>query len=346
MDIELGCDFFFGDKIPGNIKAMDYQSLVGYKKSLNNVWLFGNFYWQRGSVGLVFKPYKHIIIDGEPYCISSWIILFLSRILGKKTYCWSHGWYGRENQTKKIMKKIFFGLSYQILLYGDYARELMIKEGFSAKKLSSIYNSLDYDNQIAIRNELKLSKIYINHFNNNNSNLIFSGRLTSSKRLDLLLHALAKLKNQSLNFNLTLIGDGECKDELILQSKQLGLRENVWFYGACYNEANISELIFNANLCVSPGNVGLTAIHSMTYGTPVITHNDFSNQGPEFEAIKTNETGMFYEYSNCNSLEESITRWFELANDREIVRMKCYEVIDKKYNPYHQITLLKKLILE
>jgi glycosyltransferase involved in cell wall biosynthesis len=344
MDEELECDFYFGDKLPGDIKAMDYHSLTGYKRSLKNVWLGGNFYWQINSVGLVFKPYKHFIIDGEPFCVSSWIILLFAKILGKETYCWTHGWYGRETLTKKILKNIFFSMAHHIFLYGDYAKEIMQKEGFPANKLSCIYNSLDFDNQISLRVTLKPTPLYKNHFKNDYLNLIFIGRLTSAKRLDLLINAIAKLKDQSHNYNLTLIGESERKNELLSLSIKLGLKENIWFYGACYDERNISELIFNADICVSPGNVGLTAIHSMTYGTPTITHNNFSHQGPEFEAIIDGNTGTFFEYENCDSLVESIIRWNALVSDRELVRKNCYEIIDTKYNPHYQIALLKKVI--
>jgi len=345
MDRELKCDFYFGNKIPGNIKAMNYQLLAGYQKSLKNIYLFGNFYWQKGSIGLIFKRYKHIIIDGELYNISNWLILILSKLLGKKTYCWTHGWYGRESRVKIIIKKIFFGLSYHIFLYGDYARELMIKEGFINEKLSCIYNSLDYDKQLMIRKKLNYLKIYNTHFKNENLNLIFIGRLTRSKRIDILLHALKKLKNQSQNFNLTLIGDGECKNKLISLSVQLGLIKNIWFYGACYNEEKLAELIYNADLCVSPGNVGLTAMHSMSYGTPVLTHNNYPYQMPEFEAIINEKTGIFFEYENYISLAEKIRYWFSLNLDRGLIRKNCYDVIDTKYNPHYQISLLKNVIL-
>ena len=35
----------------------------------------------------------------------------------------------------------------------------------------------------------------------------------------------------------------------------------------------ISKYLYYADICVSPGNVGLTAIHSLTYGTPVNSQN-------------------------------------------------------------------------
>lgn len=54
-----------------------------------------------------------------------------------------------------------------------------------------------------------------------------------------------------------------------------------------------AELIYNADLCVAPGNIGLTAMHAMMFGCPCISHNDFSWQMPEFEAIVPYKTGNF-----------------------------------------------------
>ena len=39
------------------------------------------------------------------------------------------------------------------------------------------------------------------------------------------------------------------------------------------------------DITVSPDKVGLTAIHSMAYGRPVITHDNMDRQGPEVEAV-------------------------------------------------------------
>ena len=345
MDKELGCDFYLGDTLNEQIKQMDYNSLIGYKKSLKNITLFGNFFWQKGIFNVLFKPYKHYIIDGEPYNLSNWAILFFARVLRKRVYTWTHGWYGREFWLKIQIKKLFFGLAYHNFLYGNFARNLMIKEGFKGSKLSCIYNSLDYDNQLTLRNKAEATLIYRHHFQNNFYNLVFSGRLTNSKRLDLIFYALAGLQKRSIFINLTLIGPSDSKNDLYQLATNLGINDNIWFYGACYDELKLSELIFNADLCVSPGNVGLTAIHALMYGTPVLTHNCFINQGPEFEAIEDGVTGLFFDYNDVDSLSNSILRWIDYyAVDRQLIRQKCYEIIDKKYNPHYQLEVLKKVI--
>lgn len=344
MDKELQCDFVFGDTM-SDVKKMDYSELYHFKREVKNkIFLRKPLYYQKGVLSLLKENYTDFLILGDLHCISTWLMLFIAPFLRKKIYLWSHAWYGRESLVKTILKKIYFNLSEGIFLYGNYAKELMLKEGFKNSKLFVIYNSLAYDEQLPLRLKLKLTLIYKKHFNNDNPNLIFIGRLTNVKRLDLLINAVAILESKSLSVNLTLIGDGEMKDNHVRQVQQLGLK-NVWFYGPCYNEFELSKLIYNADLCVSPGNVGLTAIHSMTYGTPVLTHNNFQYQMPEFEAIVDRKTGTFFDYNNIISLADSIKRWFSITHKRELIRQYCYEVVDSKYNPHYQLAIFKRVLL-
>ena len=102
------------------------------------------------------------------------------------------------------------------------------------------------------------------------------------------------------------------------------------------------NLIYNGDLCVSPGNVGLTAIHSLTFGTPVLTHDYFPYQMPEFEAIHEGQTGSFFKYGNIQSLAEKINQWFDIPVSRETIRKLCMCEIDYFWNPSFQINVLKK----
>lgn len=105
-----------------------------------------------------------------------------------------------------------------------------------------------------------------------------------------------------------------------------------------------AELIYNADLCVAPGNVGLTAMHTMVFGTPVISHNNFPWQMPEFEAIHPGETGDFFEMDNVDSLARTINQWFDSGKSREEVRHACYHEIDTQWNPKFQIEVIKNLL--
>lgn len=344
IDREFDCDFVFGDSM-GDVKKMDYALLKGNVKEVHNR-KFGGAYFQKGVLKLLKQRYDRYIMLGETRCISTWLFLLLSKFYSKKkVYLWSHGWYGKESRIERIIKKVFFKLADGVFLYGNYARELMIKEGFNKDKLSVIHNSLAYDEQLATRSKLKKEEIYAEHFGNSNKNLVFVGRLTEVKKLDMILHVMAKCKTDGKEYNLTLIGEGEKKDELEKLTKESGLENNIWFYGSCYNEVELGGLIYNADLCVSPGNVGLTAMHSLVFGTPVLTHDHFPLQMPEFESIKEGETGCFFRYNDIDSLAQKINEWFEVLHDREEVRKKCMKEIDEYWTPYYQIEVLKNNLL-
>lgn len=342
IDREFNVDWHYGHQL-GDIKEMDASELRHVSRTGRKC--LGPFTWQSGVIKLLWNPeYENYILTGEPFTLSSWAFCILKRIFKpkKKVYYWSHGWYGREDWFKKWLKRGFFGLADGTFLYGNYAREKAIEQGNNPDKLWVIHNSLDYDRHVQLRKELKSSDIYQKHFQNNHPTLIFIGRLTPVKRLDLVIKALGLLNSEGKYYNLVLVGDG---------SETKGLKElakveniNVWFYGSCYDDAETASLIYNADLCVSPGNVGLTAIHTMTFGTPVLTHDNLPWQMPEFEAIQDDKTGSFFKENDVKSLAEAILQWFMNHNNRDAVRQSCYNEIEQAWTPYFQLEILKSIL--
>ena len=151
------------------------------------------------------------------------------------------------------------------------------------------------------------------------------------------------LNKKNVFVNCVLVGSGECENELKKKVDSYGLQRQFWFYGASYDESVNAELIYNADICVSPGPIGLTTIHSLMFGTPVITHDDFTHQGPEFEAIRQGVTGNFFKSGDVDSLAICISQWLLEHQDREDIRRLCFEVIDMYYNPHYQISVMKSI---
>lgn len=344
LDSQADCVWYFG-KLKTDIKPLDLKLLrsahwVPLKK------VFGEWYWQNDVVSQLFrKDVSNIFALGELYSLSLWALLLLKPIVArkKKVYLWSHGWYGRENRAKTLLKRLFFALPDGSFFYGDHARNVMAKAGGNVDNVWVIHNSLDYDTQLELRREAKATDIFRNHFGNENPNLIFLGRLTPSKKLDLAIEAIARLQAQGQPLNLTIVGNGSDRERLERYASEKGV--NVWFYGECYDQATNSELLTSADLCISPGNVGLTAIHSMMFGTPVITHDHYPNQGPEFEAIHPGTTGDFFKENSVDDLARAISGWFARDNyNREATRRNCYDEIDRYWNPTFQVETIKRHI--
>lgn len=340
MRKEFNCDFILARST--NTKQFNENALDGVRWVEHRRVFNSRVYYQPTAIRKSYS-YDVLVLDCGMFCLSEWVTLILSKIRGKRTFLWTHGWYGRETLIKKIIKRFNFFLCSGVFLYGYYARELMLKENYDARKLFVIHNSLDYDHQLHLRQSLCRSNLYKNHFGNDSSTIIFIGRLTAVKRLDLLIEALTEMKQRGKKYNLVIVGDGVMRANLQDTINESKLCNQVWMYGECYDEVVNSQLIYNADLCVSPGNVGLTAIHSMMYGTPVITHNDFTHQMPEFEAIRPGITGSFFKYQDVHSLADCIIEWFD-NTDRESVRQSCFKEIDTQWTPSFEISIMKSAL--
>lgn len=337
---ELNADFYFGDIPNSNIKKIENGDLNNFRGVFKTIKL-NSFYWYVGMLKLIFKPYQNYILTGDPFIISNWIFLILAKILKKRTILWSHGMYGRESNIRVVLKKMYFSLADKLFLYGNYSKDLLIKHSFKSKKIHVIYNSLDYDNQLDIRIKLQKSDVFQNHFQNHNRNLIFIGRVQKSKKLEQVLDAMILLKkNDNLNINFTIIGGVEKDYDFLEQVNQRNLSQNVWLLGECYDEYLNGQFLFNADVCVSPGDIGLTAIHSLMFNTPVITHSDFKHQGPEFESIIHNVNGAFFLKNNIIDLAEKIKMVLQSNYTN------CSQVVDEVWNPSNQIELMKKALQE
>lgn len=344
IDDYYDCDWYFGHT-KTDIKEMDTSVLkhVTYYKTVGN----NKVSWQRGIIKLLFKKqYENFLMLAESRNLTIYVLLFLLRFFPeKKIYLWTHGLYGKESSIETKLKLWIYNHSSGVFLYGNYSKELLLRNGFPENKLFVIHNSLFYERQKAIRDSIKPSDIYVKHFSNNNPVIIFIGRLTQVKRLDILINAVALLKQRGNAYNIVFVGDGETRQYLEHLVAETGLTSNVWFYGACYDEQTNAELIYNADLCVAPGNIGLTAMHTMVFGCPVITHDNFKWQMPEFEAIHPNSTGCFFEYDNIESLAKTISNWFAAKQtQRETVRQACYNEIDTQWTPQFQLEVIKKVL--
>lgn len=342
IDEYYDCDWYFG-YTKTDIKEMDTSVLkrVIYYKTIGN----SRASWQRGIVRLLFKKeYNTFLMLAESRNLTIYLFLFLLRFFpNKRVYLWTHGLYGKESSFEAKLKMWIYSHASGVFLYGNYSKQLLMEKGFPESRLFVIHNSLFYERQKAIRDSIHPSDIYFRHFGNNNPVLIFIGRLTKVKRLDMLINAVALLKQWGCTYNIVFVGDGEMRQDLKYLVTKKDLANNVWFYGACYEEQTNAELIYNADLCVAPGNVGLTAMHTMVFGCPVITHNDFKWQMPEFEAIIKGVTGDFFKYGDTESLAETINDWFVLKqNKREAVRQACYNEIDTQWTPQFQLEVIKK----
>lgn len=316
---------------------------------LDNIWLGRNFLWQRGVLKLsLSREFDTIVFYGFRSFVSTWLAAAFARLTRKRVLIWAHGTYRNVSGPRRWYQVAFFRLGNGVLLFGNWARNIMIRWGFSPAQLYVVFNSLDYDRQRALRQELTapaLETLRNRLFPNSQAPvLVFVGRLVRRKRLDLLLEAARSLARRDKPVNVLIIGEGPETENLRVQAAQLGLTESLCFFGACHDESILAPLLSLADLCVCPAAMGLTAIHAMVYGTPVVTHDRPDLHGPEFEAIVPGVNGQFFHMGDAEDLARAIEEWLQRPVSRTDTAAACHWAVDACYNPHFQARIFNAAV--
>jgi len=322
-------------------------------KFVKNKWLYKHlFLWQKGLLKLALKgDYDTFILLGNIFYISTWLAVLILKMRKKKVYFWTHGVTNDSKGIKWLLRKTFYNLSDGLMLYGKNAKDVMIKNGFNPSKLHVIYNSLDYKKQLKYREksfEINTESIRNQLFADSKLPLVvFVGRLTFQKKLEMIVEVSKLLHEKEFKINTLFIGDGVAKQNLEALVTKYDLTNFFNFYGACYDESELCKLIYTSDICVSPGEVGLTVITSLGFGTPVITHGDFNYQMPEYEAIVPSISGDFFKRDSIADLAVKIRNWVETHKElpKSEISKNCYTVIDEKFNPLVQRKIINSIIL-
>jgi glycosyltransferase involved in cell wall biosynthesis len=344
----------FGDtKEQGGIEIIPWQLAnnvdeggVNWIKTSNFFYISERLLWQTGIVKrILFSKYDYFIFEGAVYHLPTWIFAALCRLRGKKVLFWTHGFKGFDRGLKKVIRTWYFKMANALLLYGNFSRNLMIENGFNPQKLFVVYNSLDTTKQFNLMfcsskspiNDEK-SKIFQKP---DLFTVIFIGRLVKAKQIQFLLNAVNEFSKNGKPINCIIIGDGPERVPVTDFVSTNNLENNIYLAGAIYEEEQIYKYFKMAQLMVSPGNVGLNCMHSLAYGVPVLTHDNFMYHGPEVEAIIPGETGLLFQYNNNNDLILKIDEWRTKQSEAADIIDKCQAVIVNKYNP---VTHAEKII--
>lgn len=311
---------------------------------------YGRFLWQTEAVrAAVSGKYDAIIFLGDPNFVSTWAGAMIARFRRTPVLFWAHGWLRTESRSKRQVRNLFFLMADYMLVYAERGKQLGNDAGYPETRIKVVYNSLDVNRADAIVEKIEggvLRTVRPQEFFEDLELplLICTARLTSLCRFDLLIDAAAMLKTLGRPVNVLLVGDGPERAALEIQAKKSGVALHC--FGACYDEELIGQLIYYADVTVSPGKIGLTAMHSLMYGTPAITHDNLDQQMPEVEAIVPERTGLLFTHGDAGALAGAIDRWLSQAPDRTTVRAEARAVIHAKWNPTRQAEIIEQAVLE
>ncbi|MCH7658927.1 MAG: glycosyltransferase, partial [Bacteroidetes bacterium] len=104
-----------------------------------------------------------------------------------------------------------------------------------------------------------------------------------------------------------IVGDGDL-DLLKNLAKECNVFENIVFTGEKYGKDN-HQYFLESDVFVYPGGIGLSILHAMSFGLPVITTDDLTSQFPEFELLLPGINGDVYKDNSAEDLADKISIW-------------------------------------
>lgn len=309
--------------------------------------LFGPFMWQWGAITWAVKPqFDTVIMHSVPHWPCTWVGAILARLLGKRVFFWGHGYLYEPKGLKGLLRRAFHAIPHGLMLYGRRAKDFAIRAGARPADVHVIYNSLDLDQQLALLRSMtpeRGAKLRSSLFGAAcEGAVVCTTRLIAIRRIDLLIEAIARLNAAGRRIGLILVGDGPERSRLEDLAQQR--RVPVHFEGACYREERIAELVCCASVAVAPGKVGLTAMHAMGYGVPVISNDDADSQMPEWEAIIPGRTGSYYRSGDLASLASAIEYWMQPGR-ADAARGECLRLLARFWNPGYQRQAIERAVL-
>lgn len=285
------------------------------------------FYHLIGSIRFIISSKPLIIIStGVDFHLIHTIILFIffRLFLRKKFYWWSHATLGNQGKAGIFCRKILYKASSGVFTYNRKGRENLILLGVREENIRVIGNTLNRKDYGYLNHD-----IYPELSNRKTFKILFSGRITEEKKLDLLIHAMSILERKStFHFTCYIIGDGD-KEPFIKLAEELDVNDLVEFAGPKYGE-EVDKYFLDSDLFVYPGGIGLALVHAFSYGLPVITTDNFFIQMPEIELLMPGKTGDLYKDNSPEDLAQKILIWRDkILESRNEIKRKCVSRIEE-----------------
>lgn len=252
------------------------------------------------SMKLIKEDFDVIDCCGFPY-FSLFSCKLVSLIKRKKLFSTWHEvwgknyWYeyiGWKGYLGYIIEKLAVLMPDKIISVSKHTTHKCKSKLNSKKPIYTVPNGIEFD----LITKIKPAK--------EKSDVIFVGRLISSKNVDILIKSIKLIKEKNPEIKSLIIGDGPEKKTLEALTQKLNLEKNIKFLGFLENDGDVYALMKSSKVFVLPSTregFGIVVIEVNACGIPVITVNHKDNAARDL--IEEGENGFV-----CQLNEEEITK--------------------------------------
>ena len=233
------------------------------------------------------------------------IVVLIERLLKKvrtKTILTYHGAYQAPTKAKKILEKLYNGLSiwvykhvaYKTICVAEYSRQYLISKGVPACKVITIHNGIK--NSVSSCHPVKMSSNIIN--------IITASRIDEIKGLNYMLDAIKILRKKNLDFHYYMIGEGPELTNLKNICHEYALDDRISFMGF---QDNVQDWLAAADIFVIPSlseSHSIALLEAMRAQLAIVA----TKVGGNGESITDGEQGLLIPRADSISLANALEK--------------------------------------
>lgn len=159
--------------------------------------------------------------------------------------------------------------------------------------------------------------------------LLFFGRLSKEKGVDLLIDAFASIEDMIPDWRLVIVGDGPEREALAQRVENLSCKDRIEFAGY-QTGAPLQKYVERASLAIACSrcreNMPYSIVEAFASGTPIVG----ARIGGIPELVREGETGFACEPDDSHSLADAIIRGVKFIGDKDTYRdmqQKCRDYV-------------------
>jgi glycosyltransferase involved in cell wall biosynthesis len=242
------------------------------------------------------------IIDGQ-----NWTTYYPTYLVAKKlrkpcVVTYHETWIGEWVKNKgivtglpyEIYERLLLKLKYdKIICVSEFTKRRLVAEGAKEETTDVIYNGINLEDfDFACKKDNVLSVCYI-------------GRLVKTKKVDILIKAIALLKKYFPKIRCEIIGQGEERKNLEELAVKLGVKDNVNFLGFIKDTREVRRILKASKVFCLPSTVegfGIVLLEAMASGTPYVC----SDISVLKEVTENGKGGLLFEKNNEKDLSKKL----------------------------------------
>ena len=196
---------------------------------------------------------------------------------------------------ERIIPSVYRGLD--CVAVSESTRDDLVRRGLDRDRIEVIRNGVDLEGLGPARERFQEPTV------------VFLGRLKRYKRVDLVLQAVARLRDRGLDVAMVVAGRGDARGALERTARRLGIADRVRFAGFVPDEEK-RELLSRSwvHALTSPREGwGIASIEASACGTPTVA----SDSPGLRETVRDGETGVLVPHGDVGALATALARVME-----------------------------------